>query len=138
MIDDDDDLYGSTRCEAALQRRRDGYLTRRVRLRDAYDDPPVAPDRTRGGGFGLGGGGACLVMLGLLLMAIAYFGVNEVFDGGYGWAGPPDPYLGGPYDDTIGGLTRRPMLFMGGGFLFLAGWMMAIASRMRLWLITSL
>ena len=96
------------------------------------------------GGFGMGGSGAALVIIGLLLMAIAYFGLG--FDGG-GYGGGYAPYdSGGGYTpelppqglgDVYGGggggdlLSQRPMMFMGGGFLFMTGWLLVIASRLR-------
>ena len=158
MIDDDDYFGGRpSRREVAIERdraygagRRRG---RRIARRDV-DADLVEDDRERSllfggggrfgglaGGFGMGSSGAALVIIGLLLMAMAYFGMG--FDGGYG--GGYTPYdSGGGYTpelppqglgEAYGGggdlMSQRPMMFMGGGFLFMTGWLLVIASRLR-------
>lgn len=157
MIEDDDYFGGPVRREAVVERERArGYVAgrrrgRRLARRDA-DVDAIEDERERevlfGGGsfglasgFGMGGGGAALVIIGLLLMAIAYFGLG--FDGG-GYGGDYAPYDGGGgytpelppqgVGEVYGGgdlLSQRPMMFMGGGFLFMTGWLLVIASRLR-------
>ena len=152
MIDDDIDL---SRREAALERER-SYLAGRRRERSRFgwrrrervaDD--IEADSFGVAGFGLGGGGAALVVIGLLLMAIAYFGIGLVgpdgfsgYDAGSGFSPAvdrfSDGYSGGAaYAYDRGGddlFSQRPMMFMGGGFLFLAGWILVVASRLRTFL----
>ncbi len=157
MIDDDIDL---NRREAAIERER-GYRVGRRRERtgrrwgwgrDRYDgDAPTRDDERRGdfvGGVSLGSGGAMLVLLGLLLMAFAYFSLGaggaegfSGYDSGTGFSPAVDRFsdgyssgAGGGYTYGGGGddfLSQRPMMFMGGGFLFLAGWILVVASRLR-------
>ena len=167
---EDDDYFGGPVCrdpgrggvirrETVIERERDrGYVTgrrrgRRIARREA-DAEVIEDERDRevlfggagfgglAGGFGMGGSGAALVIIGLLLMAMAYFGLG--FDGGGGYAAGYSPYdSGGGYtpelappglSDVYGGgdlMAQRPMMFMGGGFLFMTGWLLVIASRLR-------
>jgi hypothetical protein len=143
-FDDDDDL-GASRREALIGRDRaypEGRFgaRRRFRRRRAERiEGESERDVLWTAGFGLGGGGAALVVVGIVLMAIAYFGLGfggyeslGGYDGGGGYSPEVGPYGGG---EGYGGgddlLSQRLLTFMGGGFLFLAGWILVVASRLR-------
>lgn len=155
MIDDDDEYCDRRplRREVVVERERErGYIAgrrrgRRIARRVDDDDSLVSAERDAFAfaGFGLGGGGASLVIIGIILMCMAYFGMGfydaapagySAFDAGAAAGGGYTPELppAGASSFYEGGgdlLAQRPMMFMGGGVLFLAGWMLVITSRLR-------
>ena len=152
MIEDDIDLSRRAAVERergyrAGRRRERGFLNwRRDREADELEAEAFGGGLGGGLGLGMGGGGGVLVVIGLVLMAIAYFGLGLVgpdpyaaygdgsgfspavdrFSDGYS-AGSGEAYAPGGYDL----MTQRPMMFMGGGFLMLAGFILAAAANLR-------